>query len=81
MKRLIGPFSQIITMSNLPLKGSITDEKLEIIENGGVIIDGNKILDLRKGHVILTIQNISDYGAKISENEFYLNFEQYQEKI
>ena len=48
MKRLIGPFSQIITMSNLPLKGSITDEKLEIIENGGVIIDGNKILDVGK---------------------------------
>ena len=23
-------------MSNLPLKGSITDEKLEIIENGGM---------------------------------------------
>tara|TARA_Y100001960_G_scaffold152399_1_gene160794 strand:+ start:607 stop:1785 length:1179 start_codon:yes stop_codon:yes gene_type:complete len=35
-------------MSNLPLKGSITDEKLEIIENGGVIIDGNKILDVGK---------------------------------
>ena len=48
MKRLIGPFSQIITMSNLPLKGSITDEKLEIIENGGVIIDGNKILEVGK---------------------------------
>ena len=48
MKRLIGPFSQIITMSNLPLKGAITDEKLEIIENGGVIIDGNKILEVGK---------------------------------
>ena len=35
-------------MSNLPLKGSITDEKLEIIENGGVIIDGNKILEVGK---------------------------------
>ena len=35
-------------MSNLPLKGSITDEKLEIIENGGVIIDGDKILEVGK---------------------------------
>ena len=35
-------------MSNLPLKGAITDEKLEIIENGGVIIDGNKILEVGK---------------------------------
>ena len=48
MKRLIGPFSQIITMSNLPLKGAITDEKLEIIEKGGVIIDGDKILEVGK---------------------------------
>jgi len=35
-------------MSNLPLKGAITDEKLEIIENGGVIIDGDKILEVGK---------------------------------
>ena len=48
MKRVIGPFRQIITMSNLPLKGAITDEKLEIIENGGVIIDGDKILEVGK---------------------------------
>ena len=35
-------------MSNLPLKGAITDEKLEIIENGGVIIDDDKILEVGK---------------------------------
>ena len=35
-------------MSNLPLKGAITDEKLEIIEKGGVIIDGDKILEVGK---------------------------------
>ena len=35
-------------MSNLPLKGATTDEKLEIIENGGVIIDGDKILEVGK---------------------------------
>ena len=48
MKKVIGPFKQIITMSNLPLKGAISDEKLEIVENGGVIISGDKILEVGK---------------------------------
>ena len=48
MNKLIGPFSQILTMSHLPLKGALSDEKLEIIENGGVIISNDKILDVGK---------------------------------
>ena len=52
-------------MSNLPLKGSITDEKLEIIENGGVIIDGNKILEVGK---------FSDL-AKKEKNIFEIDFQ------
>ncbi|OHX65281.1 imidazolonepropionase [Flammeovirga pacifica] len=39
MKKLIGPFSQVLTLSGLSLKGSIEDEELEIIENAGVSID------------------------------------------
>ena len=35
MKELIGPFSQIITMANLPERGAISDNSLEIIEDGG----------------------------------------------
>jgi imidazolonepropionase len=38
MKKLIGPFSQIVTMRRMPLKGVLRDEKLDIIENGGVIV-------------------------------------------
>ena len=38
MKKLIGPFSQIVTMRRMPLKGSLRDEKLDIIKNGGVIV-------------------------------------------
>ncbi|ANQ48790.1 imidazolonepropionase [Flammeovirga sp. MY04] len=41
MQKLIGPFSQVITLAGLPLKGSIEDEQLEIIENAGVSIDEN----------------------------------------
>ncbi|NNF19403.1 MAG: imidazolonepropionase [Flavobacteriaceae bacterium] len=37
--KLIGPFRQIITMANLPLKGALQDEQLNIIEEGGIIVD------------------------------------------
>ena len=43
MKELIGPFSQIITMVNLPERGAISDNSLEIIEDGGVVIENGKI--------------------------------------
>lgn len=36
--KIIGPFSQIITMAKLPLKGAIADEQLEIINDGAVAI-------------------------------------------
>ena len=42
--KLIGPFKQIITLANLPLKGKINEEQLEIIHDGGIIIEDDKIL-------------------------------------
>lgn len=34
---LIGPFRQLLTMNNLPEKGKIADEQLEIIHDAGII--------------------------------------------
>ncbi len=42
--RLIGPFSQIVTMRNLPLKGALKDNQLEVIPNAGVVVRGQKIV-------------------------------------
>ena len=42
--KLIGPFKQILTLENLPLKGALKDEQLELIENGGILIDHGFIL-------------------------------------
>lgn len=36
---LIGPFRQILTMNNLPVKGRITDEQLEVIVDAGIITE------------------------------------------
>ena len=46
MRKLIGPFTQIITMANLPERGAIDDNSLHIIDDGGVIIEGEKISDI-----------------------------------
>nr|WP_299174842.1 imidazolonepropionase [uncultured Allomuricauda sp.] len=40
---LIGPFTQLLPMSSLPLKGALTDQQLPIIENGGIVVSEGKI--------------------------------------
>lgn len=44
--KLVGPFRQILPMSNMPLNGAIHDKQLPVIEEGGILIAGNKILDV-----------------------------------
>lgn len=40
---LIGPFTQVLPMTGLPLKGALGDEQLNIIENGGILVSEGKI--------------------------------------
>ena len=61
--KLIGPFKQIVTLNNLPLRGKIFDEQLEIIENGGILINSeNKIEEIGNYEVIAnkTKQSLSN---------------------
>ncbi len=44
--KLVGPFRQLLPMSNMPLNGAIHDKQLPIIEEGGILIAGNTILDV-----------------------------------
>lgn len=46
--KLIGPFKQVVTLANLPLRGKLTDEQLEIIVDGGIIVENDTIQ--RIGH-------------------------------
>ena len=41
--KLSGSFKQIITLNNLPLKGKLQDESLEIISNGGIFTENGII--------------------------------------
>lgn len=41
---LIGPFNQILPMTGLPPKGALQDGQLPLIEKGGILVAGGKIL-------------------------------------
>ncbi|AYD46811.1 imidazolonepropionase [Arachidicoccus soli] len=46
--KIIGPFTQIVTLNHLPLKGSIKDESLEIMMDSGIAVEGDRIKSLDK---------------------------------
>lgn len=66
-KKIIGPFKQILTFSNLPLRGALEDSSLEINEDAGVLVENNKILqiapfeDLCKAHPHIFIEKIDTH--------------------
>ena len=65
MKRLIGPFAQILPLSGMPLKGALGDEQLRIITNGGVLVEGGLIVEvddfevLRKNNQSVEIEEVT----------------------
>lgn len=63
--KLIGPFSQIITLAGIPLKGVVKDEQLEIIENGGVLIENGFISKIGDFGLLKTVYS----DAEIEEVE------------
>lgn len=66
LMKLTGPFKQIVTLANLPLRGKLSDDQLEIIENGGILSENGKIIDVGNFDVLKTtnptaeIENIEE---------------------
>ncbi|GGH20919.1 imidazolonepropionase [Mucilaginibacter phyllosphaerae] len=64
MKKLIGPFTQILPLTGLPLKGALKDEQLHVIPSGGVLIEGGLVLaignfeELRKANPATQIEEM-----------------------
>lgn len=52
MEKLIGPFKQILTMKNIPLKGAVKDSDLEIIEEAGIYLVDGKIKTIGKFNLL-----------------------------
>jgi imidazolonepropionase len=65
MKKLIGPFTQILPLTGLALKGALKDDDLQIIPQGGVFVENGRIIavddfeKLRKANPLTHIQKIT----------------------
>jgi imidazolonepropionase len=63
--KLTGPFTQILPLAGLPLKGAIADDQLLVIPNGGVLTEKGLIIEigefeqLRKDHPKAEIEEIT----------------------
>jgi imidazolonepropionase len=44
MKKLVGPFTQILPLTGLALKGALKDEQLQVILQGGVLVEDGLIV-------------------------------------
>lgn len=44
MSKLIGPFKEIVTLANTPEKGALDDSELDLLKDGGVLVEDGKIL-------------------------------------
>ncbi len=42
--KIIGAFKQILPLIYLPYKGALSDEQLQIVENGAVVVDGGAVI-------------------------------------
>ena len=65
--KLSGPFKQIVTLNNLPLKGKLNDESLEIIANGGLLTENGAVLEVDNFEVLK--QKFPDSKIDLIENE------------
>lgn len=54
----IGPIKQMVTMAGLPLKGALKDEQLTVIENAGILINGDIIEAIGKHDDVIKEANI-----------------------
>ncbi|PQA92385.1 imidazolonepropionase [Chryseobacterium shigense] len=62
--KLIGPFKQIVTLANLPLRGKLSDEQIDIIVDGGIVVNDGIIQEignfetLKSYHQNIPVENI-----------------------
>ena len=44
--KITGPFTQLLPMTGMPLKGALPDETLTIIANGGIVSENGKVIEV-----------------------------------
>jgi len=65
MKRLTGPFTQILPLSGLTLKGALSDDQLLVIPQGGLLTENGRVIsvgdfeNLRKESPLVPVEEIN----------------------
>jgi imidazolonepropionase len=72
MMKLIGPFKQIITMAGLSLKGALKDDKLDIIEYGGILVQNGIIKNIGKYDVLYAACSPKNTSFESIEGDYVL---------
>lgn len=66
MTKLIGPFRQLLSMDQLPLRGPIKDDQLTILNDAAILVDGDHIVTigdfetLRLAHPKAAVNKMND---------------------
>lgn len=66
---LIGPFSQVLPMSGIPLKGSLKDEDIPVIDSGGILIKDERIIGLGNFQDLQTTLEGSEFDTVVLEGK------------
>ena len=69
--KIIGPFSQILTLNKIGLKGSIKDNAIEIVVNGGVLVANGKIIEVANFETLRRV-NSNVFIEEITQNSVLL---------
>jgi imidazolonepropionase len=59
---LIGPFSQILTMANLLVAGPLADAQLEVLEQAGILVEGEQIVQVGSYEKLLIEAKANQYS-------------------
>ncbi len=71
-KKLIYPFKQVLTMQGLPIKGALADDQLSVLEDMGVLIEGDKILKIDKAVILEKEALANQYDIEKLEQSYVL---------
>jgi len=50
--KIIGPFKQIISLDNLPLRGRISDDRIDVNKDSGILVDSGKIVKIENYYAL-----------------------------
>lgn len=67
-RKIIGPFKQVLTLDHLPFKGTVRDEDLEIIEEGGILCEKGIILEVGRWSELVSKYSMTNVEVEEIEN-------------